>query len=48
MIMKTGPIANQTIEADNRVIRDLRHPQHLNLLMSEDKELLPKILHQEQ
>lgn len=49
MIMITGQIENQTTKADNRVIRDRRHHQHQDRLMSKDKELLLKIrLDQEQ
>ena len=44
MIMKTGQIVNQTTKADNRVIRDLRHPPHQDHLMLKDKEHLQKIL----
>jgi hypothetical protein len=43
MIMKTGQIANQTIKADNKVIRDQKHPQLQDHLTSKDKELLLKI-----
>jgi hypothetical protein len=42
--MKTGQIVNQTTKADNRVIRYLRHPPHQDHLMLKDKELLQKIL----
>jgi hypothetical protein len=44
MIMKIGQIVNQTTKADNKVIRDQRHPLHQDHLMLKDKEHLQKIL----